>query len=757
MTRFQNSFYWKAIFFLSGCSSLIYQITFTKFFIPVMGLSLPAMTVVVSSFFSGMAIGSLLVPRLIKWNRCTPIFYALIEIAIGLLSVLVVYAKPLLFSLYRLYSDDIFASTYQVFFQFLLSFLFLLPSTLMMGLSFPICTELFSRKYKNNIKENKIGIAYFLHLLGASVGCFLCGFYLIENLGLKNTFFFTAGINILTAVLILFHFQKSKISLPQKSVISNDRSKKLLFFYFFLGVLVMSVEVVWFRLFVFYIGGAVYSFSIILTVILLGNAIGSYLFGEVFTKVFRRWRWKNYEIASLLTAKLALFILISFYFLTSIDFKLLGKLFPYSSDLVLSFVFSCFLVVPCTIFLGGIFAFLNRELEEGGLSMGESSGLLFAVNSFGSVVGTILTTFFLLDFLGLQKIVIYMSVGIFLLSFMLSYNSSVSIRRIKIVQFLFLVGVILLIPHNVIQSIFSKQLGELVFYKETARDIVAVHKFRQTEDLRLAFNDGRGTCGTIPQENEVARLLAHSSMAMNPRAKDILVISFGCGNTASAFAVHPIISLDIVDVSQSVREAAPFFWTNKNVINDARLKFYVEDGRNFLLRTKKKYDIIQLELPNLLMDGTVFLYTKEFYQLVRERLKDKGVISQWMNAAKTGRDASLSLVHTLANEFPNAILFERHWAWWVNATLNENQELFPSEGKLYFEDPKIRNDLLSIGSSYQDIHKFVLANRDEIEKFTKSSPLVTDDLTLVDFSASKFWSETIFHQRPQNKTPGFFK
>lgn len=117
MSGFQNSFYWKAIFFLSGCSSLIYQVTFTKFFIPVLGLSLPAMTVVVSSFFSGMAIGSWLAPSLIKWNRCTPIFYALIEMAIGLLSVLVVYAKPLLFSLYSLYSDDNFASTYQVFFS----------------------------------------------------------------------------------------------------------------------------------------------------------------------------------------------------------------------------------------------------------------------------------------------------------------------------------------------------------------------------------------------------------------------------------------------------------------------------------------------------------------------------------------------------------------------------------------------------------------------------------------------------------------
>ncbi len=757
MFGFQNSFYWKAIFFLSGCSSLIYQVTFIKFFIPVLGLSLPAMTVVVSSFFSGMAIGSWLVPKLIKWNKCTPGIYAILEMGIGLLSVLVVYSKPLLFSLYRLYSDDMFASTYQVFFQFLLSFLFLLPPTLLMGLSFPMCTELFSRKYESKIEENKMGIAYFLHLLGASVGCFLCGFYLIENFGLKNTFFFTAGINVLTAVLIMFHFQKSKISLPQKGVKSNARSFKLLFFYFFLGLLVMSVEVVWFRLFVFYIGGAVYSFSIILTVILLGNAIGSYLFGEVFIKVFKRWNCKENEIASFLTANLALFILISFYFLVKFDFKSLGRHFPNSSDLALSFIFSCFLVVPCTVFLGGVFAFLNRELEEGGLSTGESSGLLFAVNSLGSVAGTILTTFFLLDYLGLQKIIIYISLGIFMLSFVLSFNSSASTRRIKIIQFLLLIGVILLIPQNVIQNIFSKQLGALVFYKETARDIVAVHKFRHTEDLRLAFNDGRGTCGTVSNENEVARLLAHSSMAMNPRAKDILVISFGCGNTASAFAAHPISSIDIVDVSQSVREAAPFFWTNKNIINDPRLKFYVEDGRNYLLRTKKKYDIIQLELPNLLMDGTVFLYTKEFYKLVRERLKDKGVVSQWMNAAKTGREASLSLIHTLANEFPNAILFERYWAWWVNATLTENQELFPSEGKLFFEEPKIREDLLSIGTSYLNIQKLILANRHEIEKIAKSSPLVTDDLTLVDYTASNFWSETIFHQRPQNKTPGFFK
>ena len=204
-------------------------------------------------------------------------------------------------------------------------------------------------------------------------------------------------------------------------------------------------------------------------------------------------------------------------------------------------------------------------------------------------------------------------------------------------------------PPRMLIRQFEHYLGKVLFYEESASDITFVYERSEGGETyrALAFHDGRGTSSTQPVVNYVNRLLAYSSMALKPDAKRVLVISFGCGNTASAFLRFPIERLDVVDVSTGAFQAAPYFATNLGVLGDPRMHTHVEDGRNFLLRSRDTYDIIELELPTLHTDGVVFLYTSEFYRIAAPRLAPDGLLSQWIDVLQTQREPSYQLVGTM--------------------------------------------------------------------------------------------------------------
>ena len=155
-------------------------------------------------------------------------------------------------------------------------------------------------------------------------------------------------------------------------------------------------------------------------------------------------------------------------------------------------------------------------------------------------------------------------------------------------------------------------------------------------------------------------------MLLHPDPERALVICFGTGQTANALRQENPEELDIVDLNRAVFDMAPFFDINEDVLNDPRVSAIVMDGRAWLRRTDRLYDVITLEPMPPNFAGVNSLYSREFYEIMADRLRPNGVVAQWLPFHLVTVHHATSVVATFRAVFPDAVL-------WIDP-VTENQD-----------------------------------------------------------------------------------
>jgi spermidine synthase len=155
------------------------------------------------------------------------------------------------------------------------------------------------------------------------------------------------------------------------------------------------------------------------------------------------------------------------------------------------------------------------------------------------------------------------------------------------------------------------------------------------------------------------RLMAHVPLLAHPQPESALLICFGVGMTASAIATHDTIaSIDVVELNDKVIETAPEFSAITNAVQqDPRIRFIIDDGRAYLRRTDRQYDLITSEPPPPMQAGVYRLYTHEYYEQVLQHLTEKGLMTQWVPIQQMPADAVALAIRTFIDVFPNSLLF----------------------------------------------------------------------------------------------------
>jgi hypothetical protein len=162
----------------------------------------------------------------------------------------------------------------------------------------------------------------------------------------------------------------------------------------------------------------------------------------------------------------------------------------------------------------------------------------------------------------------------------------------------------------------------------------------------------------LPEGNYM-RLMAHFPLLAQPDPKRALLICYGVGSTASAIAAHETVeSIDVVDLNEKVIETAGEFAESTNsVYLDPRIRFIVDDGRNFLNLCDGRYDLITSEPPPPMQAGVYRLYTREYYQQVRDHLTPRGMMTQWLPTYQMPEAAVELAIRTFVDAFPHALIF----------------------------------------------------------------------------------------------------
>jgi spermidine synthase len=202
---------------------------------------------------------------------------------------------------------------------------------------------------------------------------------------------------------------------------------------------------------------------------------------------------------------------------------------------------------------------------------------------------------------------------------------------------------------------FKKAHNEkILYYKDGANVTVTVSQYGGDLNLKVNGKPDASTRGDLATQI----LLAQIPLLLKPDARDVLVIGLGSGITAGSALAHPVESLDVVEISPEVVEANRFFSAhNRNALKDPRLKLHIEDGKTFLRTTPRAYDLIISEPSNPWIAGVGNLFSLQFYQDVRDRLRPGGVMVQWFHTYEMTDDTLRLLLRTFAASFEQVTLW----------------------------------------------------------------------------------------------------
>jgi len=779
------------LFFFSGFSGLILEVLWVRMLKLVFGATTLSVSTVLTAFFAGLALGSLLLGRVADKSRKLLLIYAGLEIGVGIFALLV----PTLFSVL----DGIYTIGYQTLapfpygfnlIRFLLSFAVLLVPTTLMGGTLPVLSKVYARRGSELGWD--LGVLYTSNTLGAVAGCFTAGFIFIENLGVYNTNLLAAMIDIFVGIIVFGLYRGGAASFrPHDAPLSSatyppetaatpgrtgnlpaqasNRSFPLLLIFFGLsGFTALAYEVIWTRILVFFLGTRVYTFSIMLTTFLIGTALGSF----IFARYVHRIQDKLLGFA-LLEIGIGLYTAFSLIFIyKNLDALMislsvtLGEASFRSMIAILFLVAAQVILIP-TLLFGATFPLVSALGHVPDKGLGGYIGDLYASNTFGGILGSFAAGFILIPALGIYRSLLCVAfVNLLIGAWALrvpqqdgKLSSRRSGRALKSCAGVGLLGLFLAgtlwswnHPSPIFYAGHFHQPGterKLLYYREGLTATVSVEDItRNQRTWRSLDINGVNVAGTSPMLVAIQKMQGHLPLLLHPNPKKILHIGFGSGGTAWSVSRHPIDRIDVVEISPEVLAANSYLQeVNHQVIQDPRLRVIINDGRNHIMASPERYDVILSDSIHPRYAGNASLYTTDYYRMCQQKLTDHGVISQWLPLYGLSEENFKMILKSFYTVFPNATV------WYVNTTPNpytltigmKNQapiDVRRLEEKL--REPETQKDLGEIHvTTLPQLLSFLLMGREGIARYISGVEEHTDDRPYIEFLAPKVLSSEL--------------
>jgi len=175
------------------------------------------------------------------------------------------------------------------------------------------------------------------------------------------------------------------------------------------------------------------------------------------------------------------------------------------------------------------------------------------------------------------------------------------------------------------------------------------------------------------------------------------------------------------------------------VLEDPRVRVIPTDGRNYILATPEHYDVITAEPSNPWIAGIANLYTREFYEVVKSKIKDDGIFAQWFHNYSMSPDDFRMVFRTFAQVFPYVSLWSMKESDFLLVGSKREQVFdYPAVKKIYDNNKTLQSDLEYLGlSDVYAVQGFYRMNRDGFLAFSKGAAINTDDGAQLEFSAPK--------------------
>jgi predicted membrane-bound spermidine synthase len=748
------------IFVLSGAAGLIYEVVWARQLVLVFGNTTQAVSAILTGFFGGMAIGSVVGGRLADRVRSPLRLYGLLEIAL----VVVVVATPLTFQLIH----EIYRGAYGslenspqalALVRFGLSLLALGPATILMGATLPTLTRHLSSGGRH--LSRAFGHLYAANTIGAILGTLISGLVLIELLGLTGALLVGAGCSAVAGVLAL---GVARVSGPAEAVAPEPDPDEFpvaapvippverpataarpanaagpsaspglaLAVAFVSGLTSLGYQVLWTRLLASGTGSTTYVFTVILAVFLAGIAAGAVIFSAF------RERIRN-PIALLAAAQAAVAILavaglvLVIAHMPPVDrTTALGTIGSLRRSVVL-------VVLPATLVMGLAFPAASALLDARAARVGTNAGKLLAANTLGAIAGTFLVPFIVIPAIGSPAAVAALALvnaatAIALAVTRLRHRPVLGLGLAAAgVGAAALIVLALLRPGAIVDPTFSRVTNAGGAILASAEDeIAAVQAGHLAGDRQRLWVTGTSmTLLTVD-----ARLMPIVPLMLRPNATSALTVAFGMGSSFRT-ALRAGLDTEAVELVPSVPKMFGQFYTDAaTILADPRGHVVIADGRNHVELTTRRYDIIVTDPPPPIeAAGVSVISSKEYYDAGLSRLKPGGVMMQWLPYGET-LDEFKAHVRTFHAVYPNVLIIFGPGGYGF-LILGSQQPLQLNEADMLtvLRRPNVLGDLSSAFDSPEHteagwvsrIQSLVWIQGDAVARFAGDGPLITDD------------------------------
>lgn len=744
------------LFFFSGATGLIYEVIWTRLFAQLFGNTVFATSTVLAVFMAGLGAGAFFLGKWLDARKDALRQYGFFEAAIGLFSLLI---PPALQAVDPLISATLArvqgSPVLQAPLLLSISALFLFWPTFFMGGTLPALSKFYTRS--QSVPGADIGVLYSLNTFGAMLGAFSAGFLLIAQMGLTPSNMITAIVNIslgAAAILLAHHWpagtpadaKPAQARAPAAHAapqISGRTVWLVLGVYAVSGFAALAAEVVWARVLVFFLGNSTYAFSTMLSTFLGGLAAGSYAGSRLARRAgssLRQFALLEWTVALVILGTIPL-LWRGFY---SAPFAALyaDPSLPWTAYLAIKFAAAgAVLFVPALLF-GACFALVCNLTIHGLARLGRGVGTVYAFNTAGAILGSLLAGFVLIPAIGLQWSLAALAWLCSAAGLILLLRTPALARRTRLAFAIATAGVLLgsLIFLPIRLRLHTAAAGTAqekeLFYTEDHTATVRVYE--QPNGDRFVSVDGHFIGATAHESDKKQKLLAHLPLLLNPEVQSAITIGLGSGITLGALARHPQLeSIEAVEIAPGVRSAARFFRdANGAVLDNPRVHLLIGDGINYLKTTRESYDIIVSDAKlNPEFAGNALVYSREYYARSRDRLRPGGIFCQWV-PLYLPPDILKTVLRTFCDVFPAVDLWffpQQH------ILLTGRHKATPFDGTALRQglaEPPVRQHLqpFHLANAYI-LASARLAGRAQVLAFAGSGPLNTFEHAVIEFDA----------------------
>ncbi|MEK7687487.1 MAG: fused MFS/spermidine synthase [Pseudomonadota bacterium] len=625
------------LFFLSGAAALIYQTAWHRLLGLFAGADTIAAALVVGTFLLGLGIGSLAAgltaDRLSR--RASLIAFALCEVGIAVFAVL----SP------WLYYDVIYlkflplASSRGVIFAVV--FAGLLWPTFLMGCSLPFLSKAVVSQIAGSAKL--IGWLYGLNTLGAGVGAFVGGWYLIGTFGFDKAIYVGAALNLVVAAggLLLargLHMVEAAPSPSPKASTLPDPVDGVVWRWsllvFISGFLIVALQIVWYRLIGVLLQSNGYSFSLVLAVFLLGDAAGLLVGARTIDRIAdpRRFFFLMQGTATTLALCGVWFV----YF--AIGAGLLPSTFVdrdivtgAPADVALIVLLLAVVVLPASFIMGFSFPVVQKAVQLDIDRLGSRVGLVQLANIVGNSAGSLVAGLLLLDLVGTAG-ALKLLVAIGLAFAALQLFGTRSTRWAYLPAALLTAGLVFFPGHEA----FWRRLHGLTVEKAIVAEDktgLSVLKLDAAQSGKLYI---QGHSQSRLPFDTVHVFLGAIGPLVHQAPRRVLVIGSGTGGTPYAAGLHPATEkVRVIEIVAPVIETLRTYVGQggksgvEGLLANPKFEIVIADGRHALALDATRYDVIEADaiLPKSALSG--LLNSQEFFRQVRAKLAPGGLYVQW--------------------------------------------------------------------------------------------------------------------------------